>query len=144
MKSIGEQLNDLQHSQWLGILVSERYDYNKLLKKATEQEFREGLFGENIFSTPIDVISVFNNYKLNKNFCRQIEANMNTERKEGIDKFVLSFFNNPIDTPYQPLFFTNCAMWVESTRMKWELDIERENIIKFFMVHAILLERNRI
>lgn len=87
---------------------------------------------------------MFNNFHLNRDFCREIEANMNKERKDGIDQFVLSQYDNTIDTPYQPLFYNNCAMWVESTRIKWQNDVDRNDMIKYFKTHAILLERNRI
>ena len=144
MKTIAEQFEELIHNQLFYILVSERYDFNNLLKVATEESFRQGLFSENIFSIPIDVISVFNNFKLNKDFCRQIESNISEENKNGIDQFIFSFFDNTVDTPYQPLFYINCATWIKSTKIKWQLDIDKENLIKFFMVHAVLLERGRI
>lgn len=144
MKRIAEALNNKINGEWFHVLVSERYEYNEMLKAATEETFREGLFDENFLSSAIDVISIFNNFQLNKDLCREIEANMNIERKEGIDQFVLSHFNNAIDTPYQPLFYNNCAMWIQSTKMKWQNDVDRESMIEYFRVHAILLERNRI
>lgn len=144
MRRIAEALNYKLNGEWFHVLVSERYEYNEMLKKATEETLRERLFDEDFFSTAVDVISVFNNFQLNKDFCREIEANMNIERKEGIDQFVLSNFNNSIDTPYQPLFYNNCAMWIESTKMKWQNDVDRKSMIEYFRVHSILLERNRI
>lgn len=144
MRRIAEALNNKLNGEWFHVLVSERYEYNEMLKKATEETLREGLFDEDFFSTAVDVISVFNNFPLNKDLCREIEANMNIEHKEGIDQFVLSHFNNVIDTPYQPLFYNNCAMWIQSTKMKWQNDVDRESMIQYFKVHAILLERNRI
>lgn len=71
-----------------------------MLKIATEETIREALFDQDFFSTAIDIISMFNNFHLNRDFCREIESNMNIERKEGIDQFILSHFNNAIDTPY--------------------------------------------
>lgn len=100
MRRIAEALNYKLNGEWFHVLVSERYEYNEMLKKATEETLREGLFDQDFFSTPIDVISVFNNFPLNKDLCREIEANMNIERKEGIDQFVLSCYENAIDTPY--------------------------------------------
>ena len=144
MKRIAEQIAQLIGRQWFHVLVSERYEYNRMLKIATEETIREALFDQDFFSTAVDVISMFNNFHLNKDFCREIEANMNTERKEGIDQFVLSHFNNSIDTPYQPLFFNNCAMWIQSTKMKWQNDIDKKTMIEYFRVHSILLERGRI
>lgn len=144
MRRIAEALNNKLNGEWFHVLVSERYEYNEMLKAATEESLREGLFCEDFFSSAACVISIFNNFPLNKDLCREIEANMNTEHKEGIDQFVLSKFNNAIDTPYQPLFFNNCAMWIESTRMKWQNDVNRESMINYFRVHSILLERNRI
>lgn len=144
MRRIAEALNNKLNGEWFHVLVSERYEYNEMLKAATEETLREGLFDENFFSTAVDVISIFNNFPLNKDLCREIEANMNTERKEGIDQFVLSCYENAIDTPYQPLFYNNCAMWIQSTKMKWQNDIDRDDLIKYFKVHAVLLERNRI
>ena len=144
MRRIAEALNDKRNGEWFHVLVSERYEYNELLKAATEEALREGLSGEDLFSSAADVISIFNNFPLNKNLCREIETNMNEEWKEGIDRFVLSQFNNAIDTPYQPLFYNNCAMWIESTRMKWQNDIDKKSMIEYFRVHSILLERNRI
>ena len=144
MKRIAEALNNKLNGEWFHVLVSERYEYNRMLKIATEETIREALFDQDFFSTAVDVISMFNNFHLNKDFCREIEANMNIERKEGIDQFVLSNFNNAIDTPYQPLFYNNCAMWIQSTKMKWQNDVDRESMIQYFRVHAILLERNRI
>lgn len=144
MKNLAEQIAQLIDSQWFHVLISDRYQYNRLLKVATEETIREALFDQDFFSTPIDVISMFNNFHLNKDFCREIESNMNTERKEGIDQFVLSNFNNAIDTPYQPLFYVNCAMWIESTRMKWQSEVDRKSMIEYFCVHSILLERGRI
>lgn len=144
MRRIAEALNNKINGEWFHVLVSERYEYNEMLKAATEETFREGLFNEDYFSSAVDVISIFNNFQLNKNLCRQIEANMNEEHKEGIDKFVLSHFNNAIDTPYQPLFYNNCAMWIQSTRIKWQNDVDRRSMIQYFKTHAILLERGRI
>ena len=100
MRRIAEALNDKRNGEWFHVLVSERYEYNELLKAATEEALREGLSGEDLFSSAADVISIFNNFPLNKNLCREIETNMNEEWKEGIDRFVLSQFNNAIDTPY--------------------------------------------
>ena len=134
----------LIHSQWFYTLVTDRYEYNRMLKIANEETIREALFDLNFFSTPIDVISMFNNFHLNKDFCREIEAKINDELKDGIDKFVLNQYNNTIDTPYQPLFYINCAQWVESTKIKWQLDVDRDDLIKYFRVHSILLERGRI
>lgn len=144
MRRIAEQIAQLINSQWFYTLISDRYEYNRLLKIATEESIREALFDQDFFSTPIDVISMFNNFHLNKDFCREIEANMNIERKEGIDQFVLSHFNNAIDTPYQPLFYNNCAMWIQSTKMKWQNEVDRKSMIEYFRVHSILLERGRI
>ena len=144
MKRMAEQIFQLIDSQWFRVLISDRYQYNKMLKIATEETIREALFDQDFFSTPIDVISMFNNFHLNRDFCREIESNMNIERKDGIDKFVLSQYENTIDTPYQPLFYVNCAMWIESTKIKWQLDVDRDDLIKYFRVHSILLERNRI
>lgn len=144
MKRIAEQIAQLIGSQWFHVLISDRYEYNKMLKIATEETIREALFDQDFFSTAIDIISMFNNFHLNRDFCREIESNMNIERKEGIDQFVLSHFNNAIDTPYQPLFYNNCAMWIESTKMKWQNDVDRKSMIEYFRVHSILLERNRI
>ena len=141
---MAEQIAQLIGSQRFHVLISDRYEYNKMLKIATEETIREALFDQDFFSTAIDVISMFNNFHLNKNFCREIEANMNTEHKKGIDQFVLSHFNNSIDTPYTPLFFNNCAMWIQSTKMKWQNDIDRKCMIEYFRVHSILLERGRI
>lgn len=100
VRRIAEALNNKLNGEWFHVLVSERYEYNEMLKASTEETLREGLFDENFLSTTVDVFSVFNNFSLNKDLCREIEANMNTERKEGIDQFVLSHFNNAIDTPY--------------------------------------------
>ena len=144
MKRMAEQIAQLIDSQWFRTLVSDRYQYNRLLKIATEETIREALFDQDFFSTPIDVISMFNNFHLNKDFCREIEANMNKERKDGIDQFVLNQYDNTIDTPYQPLFYVNCAQWIESTKIKWQHDVDRDDLIKYFRVHAILLERGRI
>ena len=100
MKRIAEALNNKLNGEWFHVLVSERYEYNEMLKAATEESLREGIFNEDFFSSTADVLSIFNNFPLNKDLCREIEANMNTEHKEGIDQFVLSHFNNAIDTPY--------------------------------------------
>lgn len=144
MKNLAQQIAQLINNQWFHVLISDRYEYNKLLKATNEETIREVLFDKDFFSTPIDVISMFNNFHLNKDFCREIEANMNKERKDGIDQFVISQYENAIDTPYQPLFYNNCAMWIESTKMKWQNDIDRDDLIKYFRVHSILLERGRI
>ena len=144
MKNLAEQIFQLIGSQWFHVLISDRYQYNRMLKIATEEIIREALFDQDFFSTPVDVISMFNNFHLNRDFCREIEANMNKERKDGIDQFVLSQYDNTIDTPYQPLFYNNCAMWIESTKIKWQHDVDRDDLIKYFRVHSILLERNRI
>lgn len=144
VRRIAEALNNKLNGEWFHVLVSERYEYNEMLKASTEETLREGLFDENFLSTTVDVFSVFNNFSLNKDLCREIEANMNTEHKEGIDQFVLSHFNNAIDTPYQPLFYNNCAMWIQSTKMKWQNDVDRKSMIEYFRVHSVLLERGRI
>ena len=144
MKRMAEQIAQLIGSQMFRTLVSDRYEYNKMLKIATEDTIREALFDHDFFSTPIDVISMFNNFHLNRDFCREIEAKLNVELKEGIDKFVLNQYENTIDTPYQPLFYVNCAQWIESTKIKWQHDVDRDDLIKYFRVHSILLERGRI
>ena len=72
MRRIAEALNNKLNGEWFHVLVSERYEYNEMLKAATEETLREGLFDEDFFSTAIDVISVFNNFQLNKDLCRQI------------------------------------------------------------------------
>lgn len=144
MNRIAEALNNKLNGEWFHVLVSERYEYNEMLKAATEETLREGLFDENFFSSTVDVFSIFNNFHLSRDFCREIEANMNIERKDEIDQFVLSNFNNTIDTPYEPLFYNNCAMWIESTKMKWQNDVDRESMIQYFRVHSVLLERGRI
>ena len=143
MRRIAEALNNKLNGEWFHVLVSERYEYNEMLKAATEETLREGLFNEDFLSSTADVFSIFNNFPLNKNLCREIEASMNMEFKDGIDQFVLYHFNNTIDTPYQPLFFNNCAMWIESTKMKWQNDVDRKSMIEYFRVHSILLERGR-
>ena len=143
MKRMAEQIAQLIGSQLFRSLISNRYEYNRMLKTATEETIREALFDQDFFSTPIDVISMFNNFHLNRDFCREIEVKLNVELKEGIDKFVLNQYENTIDTPYQPLFYVNCAQWVESTKIKWQLDVDRDDLIKYFKVHAILLERGR-
>lgn len=71
-----------------------------MLKIATEETIREALFDQDFFSTAIDVISMFNNFPLNKDFCREIEAKINDEQKDGIDKLILNQYDNTIDTPY--------------------------------------------
>ena len=144
MRRIAEQIVQLINNQWFHTLVSDRYEYNKMLKIATEETIREALFDYDFFSTAIDVISMFNNFHLNRDFCREIESKINDELKDGIDKLILNQYENTIDTPYQPLFYVNCAQWIESTKIKWQLDVDRDDLIKYFRVHAILLERNRI
>ena len=141
---MAEQIVQLINSQWFYVLVSDRYEYNRMLKIATEETIRESLFDLDFFSTAIDVISMFNNFHLNRDFCREIEVRINDEQKDGIDKLILNQYENTIDTPYQPLFYVNCAQWIESTKIKWQLDVDRDDLIKYFRVHAILLERGRI
>lgn len=151
MKRIAEALNELYNDQSFHILISERYQFNELIKVATEQEFREGLLNEEeLLCSTVDLFSIFNHFKLNKDLCRELETKLTRKQKENVDWMVLGQYNNSIDTPYQPLFYNNCAMWIESTKMKkesfieWKLNVQKEDLIQYFRVHAILLERNRI
>ena len=120
-----ERITNRMGGKWFGVLVSQRYNFNRDIQQATEAEIREAGFDKQI------VLTAFRFKNLEPDFIRQIVEYDKTIKKELEHELEMDIQRYSI---HAPAFYQNMYIYIQLNLAEYsELKYYSEQVGQMYM-----------